>query len=635
MSTQGGDVSFKFGADTSGLTAAVREVAAQQEAAASTAVKAAAAAQQALEAQRTATVKVSDAEKEFIAKMLGAEAAAKSKAAALGITVSQLRSLEKATAAATAAQSQSAASAGVQAAAVGAAATKFDKLGMAMGPIAGVVSKIDPAAGAALSSVAGLTSGFQGLAAAGIAVETAVPVLGAVAAVVATAAYAWSVYNEQAERTVARTKQAADAAKTEAEYMRDLDAAQYHLKQTTGTLTEAEEKLHIRQEASRKLAEDSVGKTDEQVSALRGLSSKIAYAKEQEVEYAYASKASSEALNERAKETAAASAAHAKMAQQFAADQKTMQAAMAEDARLNGQAASALDSLAKMQADASKATLSGVEAENAALAEAEARALAVYQAGVEAASGQTDTLMELAREYEAARVALAKASAKKVAGIREEEADKAIEEKKREAAKTRAIEAQTNDSILSLAGSTHDALILYAESQGKKNKEAARVAFHAAQAVAAGQAVISAALAVSNALATVPYPAAPFVAAAAAAVGAVQVATILSEKPSFHSGGMLYPDEGNATLLRGEPVLNRQAAARIGLDNPAAVADVNHGGAGAPSIGGVTVLRIGRLEAREIVRSDVVAGGLIVQTARAAAASAGNPAGRTGRRPIA
>lgn len=582
MAVQGGDVSFKFTGDTSGLVAAVKEVAQQQQVAAGVAVKAASTTTAALESQRQATVAAS--------------------------------------------------------AAVADAGVKYQRLLMAAGPLGGVLSKISPEAGAAASSIAGMTSAIQGATAAGLALETVVPAVAAVSAVVAAGAILWQSYNAEQERAAERAKKAAEYAATEADYVKRLDDAQYHLKATVGTLTEEEEKARVKREVMAQLAKDVAGKTDEQASALRGLASKTLYAREQEIEYAYAQKESAEALAKKQKEQAAAAAGtrdHAEALREATAQQKRLDEAMAEDARLNGQAQSAISALTKMQEDANASTLSGVEAENAALAAAQAKALEVYQAGVEAASGQVGTLTDLARDYEATRVALARASAKKIDAIHKDEADKATEEARRAAKEAAQVERQKNEAILSLAGGAHDALLMYADKLSKKNKDAARAAFAAAQLVAVSSALVNTGLAVTNALATVPYPAAPFVAAAAAVEGGLQVATILNEKPSFHAGGMLYPDEGNATLLRGEPVINRQAAARIGLDNPAAVADVNNGGAGGPTLGGVTVLRIGRLEAREIVRSDIAAGGLIVRTAKQAAANAGNPAGRTGRRPIA
>ena len=151
--------------------------------------------------------------------------------------------------------------------------------------------------------------------------------------------------------------------------------------------------------------------------------------------------------------------------------------------------------------------------------------------------------------------------------------------------------------------------------------------------MAIAQAVVAGATAIVQSFAQLGPIGGAIAAVGIVATTAAEIALIDSTKPAFHAGGM-YPDEGNARLLGGEPVLNRQAAARLGLDTPGAVNDVNQGGAGA-QLGGMTVLRIGRLDAREIVRSDIAAGGLIVRTARAAARSAGNPAGRTGRRPIA
>jgi len=577
MATQGGDVSFRFTGDTSGLEAAVRTVAREQEAAAASAVKAAAAAAAALEAERAATVKVTDAEKELAKQMAATDAAAKAKASVLGVTVSQLKQVEAATARAEAAQA-------AQSATVGTAATKFDKLGMAMGPIGGVLSKISPEAGAAASSIAGLTSGFQGLTAAGIALETMVPVVTVLAGVVAAATYAWTTYNDQVKEAADRAEGHKAALATEADYVTELERAQYHLKETVGVLTEAEAKQQIRRETSAKLAKDSVGMTDEQASALRGLASNIAYAKEQEIEYAYAQKASEEALAAKAKSAA--------------------------------QAATAQAALAKQEAETLAAAKEVGSAQDAA-----------YAQFVEHEKLMRTQRAETLHDYidgKQAEIDIAKKAA-----------DKEVKAAKDAAKEKIAVNRQMTSAIADLAGSTHDLLIMYAESQAKHNRKAALAAFYAAQAVAAIQAGVNTALAVTNALATVPYPAAPFVAAAAGVAGGIEIATILASKPSFHSGGMLYPDEGNAKLLAGEPVINRQAAARIGLDNPAAVADVNHGGAGGPSLGGVTVLRIGRLEAREIVRSDVVSGGLIVQTAKTAAMSGRNLAGRTGRRPMA
>jgi len=59
---------------------------------------------------------------------------------------------------------------------------------------------------------------------------------------------------------------------------------------------------------------------------------------------------------------------------------------------------------------------------------------------------------------------------------------------------------------------------------------------------------------------------------AAGVTGAVQIATIAAEQPSFHSGRA--PDEMNATILRNEAVLNPTAAASVGRKR---IEDMNNG----------------------------------------------------------
>ena len=141
---------------------------------------------------------------------------------------------------------------------------------------------------------------------------------------------------------------------------------------------------------------------------------------------------------------------------------------------------------------------------------------------------------------------------------------------------------------------------------------------------------MGAALAVIQALSTLGPIAGPAAAIAISATTAAEIATIAAQKPSFHRGGMVEEQgrgEVNARLLPGEAVLNRQAASALGAGG----VDAMNAGSG---MGGSVSLRIGRLEAREVIRTDVAAGGLVVQTARAAVATGGNRAGRTGRRPI-
>lgn len=159
------------------------------------------------------------------------------------------------------------------------------------------------------------------------------------------------------------------------------------------------------------------------------------------------------------------------------------------------------------------------------------------------------------------------------------------------------------------------------------NKEAATTAFNVAKAAAAAQAAISTALAVANALATpgVPYPVAVGFAIAAGIAGAASTVAILAEAPpKFHAGGVR-GDEMSATVLPGEGVINRQGMNTLGAEGLNAI---NHGGsAPAPAAS----FRIGRLEAKEIARTDIRANGAIPQAIRTFVNRSSNGTGLSGR----
>ena len=109
---------------------------------------------------------------------------------------------------------------------------------------------------------------------------------------------------------------------------------------------------------------------------------------------------------------------------------------------------------------------------------------------------------------------------------------------------------------------------------------------------------------------------------AAGIAGGASIAAILSEAPpKFHAGG-----EVSATLLPGEGVVNRQGMAALGGEGLNAI---NHGGR-APS-GGVASFRVGRLEAKEIARTDIRANGAIPQAIRSFVNRSSNGTGLSGR----
>jgi hypothetical protein len=96
----------------------------------------------------------------------------------------------------------------------------------------------------------------------------------------------------------------------------------------------------------------------------------------------------------------------------------------------------------------------------------------------------------------------------------------------------------------------------------------AKEAFAIAKAARLAEATITTAMAVINAYnsgVALPIGGAvlgPAMAIAAGVTGAVQIAAIAAEQPSFHSGKS--PDEMNATILKSEAVLNSTASAAMG-----------------------------------------------------------------------
>jgi hypothetical protein len=108
-------------------------------------------------------------------------------------------------------------------------------------------------------------------------------------------------------------------------------------------------------------------------------------------------------------------------------------------------------------------------------------------------------------------------------------------------------------------------------------------AFLVDKSVKLSQALINTALAVTSALTAGPI-AGPILATAAGAAGAVQVAAIASEAPSFHAGGVVgQPDEMSATVRRGEAVLSPAGRSALG---DSAINDLN---AGVPMGGGQAI----------------------------------------------
>lgn len=103
-------------------------------------------------------------------------------------------------------------------AAAGDGATKFDKLGAAMGPLGGILSRISPEAGAAASSIAGLTGALKGGAEGlGVGMGSMGVALGGVVAVVGVLAFAYQGLTARSREAAAVTAIFADGMKGLAE----------------------------------------------------------------------------------------------------------------------------------------------------------------------------------------------------------------------------------------------------------------------------------------------------------------------------------------------------------------------------------------------------------------------------------
>lgn len=363
--------------------------------------------------------------------------------------------------------------------------------------------------------------------------------------------------------------------------------------------------------------------------------------------------------NEKArKATADAVKIAAKAEREYADASRAAQSAMDEFSARAASSAAAMDRLADASGSlAAKGAAAVVQARDAELAQLEK----IYQAGIAVADSDAQRTA-LTEQYSAARLTVERQAQIDIQKAMEETTTRHAELKNKEIQQSiAAAEAEIQalgsvfDSAASFADLQYDKRVEVADNLQKyleaneenltaaqkaalekriaDQKESARAAFEISQAVQIAGALANTALAIVNALATVPYPAAPFVAAAAGVAGAAQVATILATEPSFHTGGGvtgqggMYSDERRVKALTGETMVDR-------------VTTADHGGAegvraALSNAGGGTTLRIGRLEAREIVRTDLRAGGLIPQEVRKVVSRNGRRVGISGRGVIA
>ncbi len=549
------------------------------------------------------------------------------------------------------------------------------KTAQASGALGGLIGKLNPEIGAAVTSVGSFTGAMQGLHGAGV---LSMAMLGPLAGAVILVGAAYLYYShelEEAEAAQRKMADAATAAQTAHEglesVVRDVtDAYEIAAGITTKAAVGQREqiaKVTAAFEEEKKAIDGSAMSAKMKALALESLDAKqrgtIALIKETtELEQDAKRAADAAAAAQAALAKAASKAADEREAAAKRAADTTALYDRDEQARLDDKsnelhdtswrdardrvaaAGEAYDKLVKMYQDEAdtKETLRLADAESAkrAAQEAEDREDAMFdaaEASLSAISSIVSTVLSSATEAarQAADTAIQHLS--RIRDLRDQlstdevdaaslSGDALVRAYKRgevAAADLSSAQRAAIDEVLEAQEHT-------AERKAKIEKRAAREAFKVEKGAALAAAAMGAALAVIQALSTLGPIAGPAAAIAISAATAAEIATIAAQKPSFHRGGMVEEQargEVSATLLPGEAVLNRQAAAALGAGG---VDAMNAGG----GMGGSVSLRIGRLEAREVIRTDVAAGGLVVQTARAAVATGGNRAGRTGRRPI-
>jgi hypothetical protein len=484
------------------------------------------------------------------------------------------------------------------------------KAAAALGPLGGVLSKISPEAGSAASSIAGLASAGQGLAAAGTAAGVSMvamaAVLGPVAIAVAALAAAYYVLDQNlqaveeqnriaAERAEDATKRfidqkavikeigdayavaagnqsAADLKaialkeKLQAAFAVDLANAQTALNyakkqaQNTGAGSDAD-KARIR-------AEEGLASINDRMEMQNALIDQTIRLDEKKA-------SSAKGVNEADKRSADAARAQ-KEAINAVATAQTALASITHDSSVSN-----LDALGK-EADAYQIKLDRIyELTAAALANAKVAGL-----------GDTKILAESL----AAQEAVEKEHAENVAKIKATAAEKEQKEYEDRIAKLDALNVQAAEKALSDAETAFTAQLSVAEgyyaAAGKLSgllteatskdfdtsteagKDAAIKQFNTQKAVAVALSIAQGALAVVQAIGSAPPPFnIPAIVATGIAVTA-ETATIAAQQPKFHAGTTGFrPDEGGATLQRGEGVVTSAGMSKPGMKETVAAAN--------------------------------------------------------------
>ena len=506
------------------------------------------------------------------------------------------------------------------------------KAAAALGPLGGVLSKISPEAGSAASSIAGLASAGQGLAAAGAAAGVSMTamaaVLGPVAIAVAALAAAYYVLDQNLQAVEEQNRIAAERAGDATKRFVDQKAVIKEIGEayavSSGQQTAADLKaIALKEKLQAAFAVD-----------VANAQTALNYAKKQ----AQNTGAGSDADKARIRAEEGLAAINGRLEIQNALIDETI--------RLDGKKASSakgVNDALKNQGDIERANAEAhaeyvkMDAERVAKARdhidninaavkatknltdaVAAQGMSEWERAAAAGAARDSDLRKQitinqalnldTKKLEEARVANHAATAAELAAIdakRHADEKTLAEESKKEkddAAKVQKDQAldlanfmveqaaagltalaegfekaqQTaNDTAEQLTNQLIAGDQMYTKSQKAElvkriaeQRAAAKEAFAVAKAARLAEAVITTAMAVINAYnsgVALPIGGAvlgPAMAIAAGVTGAISIATIAAEQPSFHSGKS--PDEMQATILKKEAVLNTTAAANMG-----------------------------------------------------------------------
>lgn len=549
----------------------------------------------------------------------------------------------------------------------------LDKAAKALGPLGGVLSKLDPQLGSVASSIAAMTSAGEGFAAAGTG--TAVLATGAAAATLATVLavgyLAWTAYNDEAARgaevaAMVATAEAKLAPLIDATRLAEIDAAV-----ATGQMTDAAAKLEREGIASMKAFASATADASAQIKALHAGEGTPTRWYADMVEAAQGSTvlqiASLGTVNALAAMTESGSEAQTKIDALMGVE--THAAAIVKEGTLaREKSAGVTKHHAAATIDLNAALLKEADA-----AEKSAAKFAAHLAAVEADAKTADGIVEksgafrllesekLARqedadlaEYETRARAGAKTIDEIAAGeveIRANYADqitaKEIEENRKRvdddaAAAKKTVDARraAADAIMAIVGKggemesslvgsidtiTQNQLAAH-DTTTAAGKAAARKAWQTTHALAMADAVIQGAIAEMGFIADGAQKGGVIGAAiegvaGAAVVGAGIAAVATTPEPSFHRG--YAPDETAARVLKSEPIVSPTGAGILGRDN---IAAANAGRT--PSYSGPAPIVVGHQVFNTLIKREIANGGAL-----SAALTAGAIVGhRTNRR---